>query len=99
MKKDGRSKRAKHARKIAQCEKKFPVYGFGDINNKVTIERLQKMGIFVNQINDKGENKAVNSGVDLLPLFDDVDHNFDKDKLTPEIAEALRKFIIKKTES
>ena len=34
-----------------------------------------------------------------MPLFDDIDHNFDKDKLTPEVAEELRKFIAKKTEN
>jgi hypothetical protein len=33
MKKDAKEKRLRHAKKIAQCEKKFPVYGFGDINN------------------------------------------------------------------
>jgi len=98
MKSDAQEKRVKHAKKIAQCEKKFPVYGFGDINNKQTIERLQKMGLHV-ESKTSDNKKSNNTQADLMPLFDDIDVNFTKDKLTPQLADDLRNFIIKKTET
>jgi hypothetical protein len=40
MKKDAKAKRQRHARKITVCEKKWPVYGFSDIQNPATVDRL-----------------------------------------------------------
>jgi hypothetical protein len=40
LKKEAKQKRALHAIKIKQCEKKFPVYGLEAIKNKQTIERM-----------------------------------------------------------
>lgn len=93
MKKDAKEKRQKHARLIARCEKKFPVYGFGDINN--TVKRLKKMKV----INEDGEHDKLVERRGSIPNFDDINYNFDKDKITDEVAEELRKFIAKKTEN
>lgn len=58
------------------------------------------MGLIVNVATGKnGNKKSTNTMADLLPLFDEVDVNFDKDKLTPQVADELRNFILKKTES
>jgi hypothetical protein len=40
MKEDAREKRIKHTKRIISCEKKFPIYGFGDIGDSKTIDRL-----------------------------------------------------------
>ena len=58
------------------------------------------MGLIVNTATGKnGNKKSTNTMADLLPLFDEVDVNFDKEKLTPQVADELRNFILKKTES
>lgn len=58
------------------------------------------MGLIVNASTGKnGNKKSTNTMTDLLPLFDEVDVNFDKEKLTPQVADELRNFILKKTES
>ncbi len=45
MRKSARERRSKHARKIAACERKFPVYGFSAIKDEAMVERMEKMGI------------------------------------------------------
>ena len=59
MKKDARTKRSKHTKKIAACERKFPVYGLNDINNPSTLDRLQKMGMISEEQIAKGSKDKV----------------------------------------
>jgi len=74
MKKDAQDKRSKHARLIVRCEKKFPVYGFGDINNQQTVKRLQKMKLINCDEKSGGGRDALTEMGGSMPLFDDIDH-------------------------
>lgn len=94
MKTDAINKRAGRARKIALCEKKYPVYGFGDVKSDATKLRLEKMGIVADE-----------TGINLgsvtfdMSLFDDANQAFDKEKLSTEQADALCDFLIKKSKA
>ena len=45
-----KAKRIKHKRKIAACEKKYPVYGINmDKINTVGAEKLRRYGLFVDK--------------------------------------------------
>jgi len=48
---------------------------------------------------DRGKMISTDKQGDLMPLFDGVDTDFEKDKLTPELAESLRNFMVNKIPS
>jgi len=74
MKHNARNRRMKHSRKIAACERKFPVYGLSEINNPATVDRLQKMGIISedHMTKDSGKGTA-HQQFNLSHLFDDIE--------------------------
>jgi len=55
------------------------------------------MGIVSDQT--QGVHQVAAIGVDVMPMYDDVDNNFDQDNITAEVAEKLKGFLRKKTEN
>jgi hypothetical protein len=74
------------------------MYGLNGGQSPETLEKLAKMGIVNDQIQSIGQGSVAN-GVDVMPMFEDVDSKFEKENVTPDVAKELKEFIRKKTEA
>jgi len=109
MMKEARVKRAKHKKLITKCQKKFPVYGMMALGadtggtNQATIDKLKKFGLDVDSYTNHGisTKKGGNANTigDILNFLEEVDQQFDKDKVTPDDLQKLKEALQNKTEN
>jgi len=106
MMKEARAKRAKNKKLIIKCQKKFPVYGMMALDaeaggNKATIEKLKRFGLDVDQYNNRGisSKKGGNANTigDILNFLEEIDQQFDKDKVSPDDLQKLKEALQNKT--
>jgi hypothetical protein len=100
LKKDAKAKRALHAKQIKQCEKKFPVYGLEAIKDPETLARMERLGLLTkaNNAQQNGEGNNDYQG-DSLPMFDNIETDFNRENMTPEMAQELQNFLNSKTDA
>lgn len=94
LKREARAKRARHSKQIKQCEKKFPVYGLEAIKDPETLARMERLGLLTKASNAQKNAEGTNDFQgDSLPIFDNIETDFNRENMTAEMAQELQNFL------